>query len=354
MKLLSFLVGICCSFLLIGQELDFEVGDTLFLYEATDIEDDSDYVNVDFYGNDISCVTQLYVENPDVPQVSFQITDDKGNGELYKYDEGILYLKGFLGEDPFFKMQHKFIQFMGQVPLSGMSSDDVNATGNATAFLEYFFKELPEPFPIWGQMNGFEKIRFQLSVDYKYKNHGHFSDSRFVDLEPEEITLNYVLSVKNIQVFNNEWKDVSVSIHPDLEKILQPIEYQFFSLHDKGSGLFFQRDQVSPKKSVMFLFSEPKKYVPDCMGSEAGVYVFPNPTFGDLNLKIDDPKDSPYEFYLYDIIGNELWNKTIELNEDKKAESFLLPRLKKGLYLYAVKDSRGAYLQSRRLVVVEH
>ena len=352
-RILFLVAFLFCTVVSDGQEWGFQLGDTLYLYEAQDLGEGYDYVNVDFFSNHVSCVRKLLVEDPDVPNVDFRISDKDGQGRLYKFEDGVIYLKGFVGRDPFFNIDGSYIQFRGEIPLSGITSSDPKSKGTATAYLEYHFKELPAPFPIWGQINGYQKIRLSISIDYSLKLNESWVDDRFA-VDAYENTLAYTISVEEVSVLTDEWQVISRAVHPDLEKILKPIDYLYYNLHEKGRGLFYQREQRKPNQNVQFLFTQPRKYVPECMSSEDGVYVFPNPTFGKLNLRIDKPENSPYEFALFDIVGNELWKDEFELDAKQKIISFNLPQFKKGIYLYSVKDADGQYIQSRRLVIIEH
>lgn len=81
------------------------------------------------------------------------------------------------------------------------------------------------------------------------------------------------------------------------------------------------------------------------------IVAFPNPTFGETKFEFLNYDAGSYTVEIYAVYGAKLWSKTYDLREnDIISENFSF--LRKGTYLYTIKDSRGTKLITKRLVII--
>jgi len=78
------------------------------------------------------------------------------------------------------------------------------------------------------------------------------------------------------------------------------------------------------------------------------VYVYPNPTSGDLFLELDQSLGPKTSFVLYNLQGQEQYRQTIR--GDVGTEQISLPELASGMYIYAFMQA-GRVVSSDKLVV---
>ncbi len=80
-------------------------------------------------------------------------------------------------------------------------------------------------------------------------------------------------------------------------------------------------------------------------------YIYPNPTFGDLKLFINNDKKGKFNLGIYNIIGKKIWNKDIVLNgNDLFRYDFSF--LRKGTYLIAIKDKYDNIVSVKKLIIL--
>ena len=95
------------------------------------------------------------------------------------------------------------------------------------------------------------------------------------------------------------------------------------------------------------------KFLPECTTENQYVYVYPNPTYNNLNVKMIGQEVGEYELSISNIVGKKLWTSNFT-NGEEDIFSWTLPYLPKGIYLYTIKDKYGKYVQARRLTILEH
>ena len=85
---------------------------------------------------------------------------------------------------------------------------------------------------------------------------------------------------------------------------------------------------------------------------ERHMYLYPNPSYGEINLKFENFEQGDYVFEVYNIIGKPLYSKSIEVEDNSMTIELSLPNLTKGSYLYSILNKQGRRLHSRRLTIV--
>jgi len=108
-----------------------------------------------------------------------------------------------------------------------------------------------------------------------------------------------------------------------------------------------------PEIKMEYHLRLPVHDLPTCTDDDNQVYVYPNPTLGDLNIRMVDIPRGNYNFALYNIIGYKVWTTELELG-DQDLFRLRLPDLDKGVYLYSIKNKDDRYIQSKRLTVLKY
>lgn len=83
----------------------------------------------------------------------------------------------------------------------------------------------------------------------------------------------------------------------------------------------------------------------------AGVLAYPNPAMVYTNFQFVRLSPGDYRLVIYNLVGSEVWHRDYRIN-GPTTERVNISQLKKGTYLYALKDKRGKTLITRRLIVV--
>ena len=84
---------------------------------------------------------------------------------------------------------------------------------------------------------------------------------------------------------------------------------------------------------------------------QPGVLAFPNPAMVHTNFQFVRLKPGKYRLVIYNLVGSEVWHRDYQIS-GPVTERVNISNLKKGTYLYALKDQRGRTLITRRLIVV--
>ncbi len=85
---------------------------------------------------------------------------------------------------------------------------------------------------------------------------------------------------------------------------------------------------------------------------QRAIVLFPNPTYGDVNVEFHKYPPGDYTLKIYNIVGKE--QMSFRLKSDKGVRNnFTLTRLGKGSYLYTITDEHGKRLLTRRLIIIK-
>jgi len=325
------------------------IGDTIYRYSTTYFDPISKLEEIRFSQFEFACVERFKIDSSDVPRTAYKFNSSRGYEELLGRDEDILTYKGFVGKDPYFEVPNTYVQFIGQIPLINLVDPrSFNLEGEASFYLEYKVEELPEALQNWLVFQDFQKLRLQVAVNYKTKYRGRTSQ----DEKVHKLKTQYSLSIADVSAKKDRWS--SVKLPKELkDQYFQRKVYKYQSLIEEGRGYERIRLYEMPFQKVVFQFDEGVRSTADCQYEGEKIYVFPNPTYGDLNIAFSNLAAGQYSFELYSIVGKEIWSQTIDLEDNEGEIKLDLPYLNKGLYLYCIIKEDGRFLQSRRLVVVE-
>jgi len=99
---------------------------------------------------------------------------------------------------------------------------------------------------------------------------------------------------------------------------------------------------------------KPKDMLACAIVGQQEVFLYPNPSFGRINLKFDQFQNGDYTFSVYNIIGKPIFSKSFSIDGNNEIINLNLEQLKKGTYLYSISNSEGKRLVTRRLSIVQH
>jgi len=149
------------------------------------------------------------------------------------------------------------------------------------------------------------------------------------------------------------WQDITdFVITDDFANERVQVDYAFFSdelnepvaILEMGPGERFVARVTFSVPSVATNVQEVTKLEP-------GVYAFPNPAIINVRFEFTNLPPGTYELSIMNILGIEVWKDSYFL-QGNRTERIDISNLRKGTYLYSLKDARVKIITTKRLVVV--
>lgn len=84
---------------------------------------------------------------------------------------------------------------------------------------------------------------------------------------------------------------------------------------------------------------------------EGGIYVFPNPSYGEFNIKMYDFPEGEYTLKVFNIVGKEIKSEPITMSGNMLVPIYLY-NIHKGSYIYSIEDENGNRLETKRLMIM--
>lgn len=156
-----------------------------------------------------------------------------------------------------------------------------------------------------------------------------------------------------VKVGRRRWQDISRSIKDrDLLRSRKNISYHFYSNETKEPVARVWMN-ASEKKVLKIEFKprERENMVQNLANVKPDIYVSPNPAIASVRFEFYNLPPGTYRLSVFNIIGQEEWSKMYTINGNY-AEQVDISQLKKGAYLYSLKDERGRTLSTKRLMVI--
>ncbi len=330
------------------------IGETRYHYQTKLKAPLESITDLNFYDYDFPCVIKQNIVASSKPRTIYKVTDLNGE-KLIGEEDGVLVWKGFTAKDPLFGIPETFVQFVGGVPIYNQEDPTSFDFEGTTVFYLYYYRleNLPKNIKEWAKANEVDKIKVKMQLSYTKTFVEEIAspyNKGMASVLGSEITMNIAELKAQIK---KEWIVVPLDDNPVFEEYLHPIVQKYTSLHSDAYPLGTAYLYQEPEFKVEFSFKEIQLNLPDCAITDEQIYVFPNPNFGQINIKMIDMSAGDYLFDVYNIVGHKVWSKSMALDKDSNLIKFDLPTLEKGIYLYSVRSAEGVYLQSRRLVIVE-
>jgi len=84
---------------------------------------------------------------------------------------------------------------------------------------------------------------------------------------------------------------------------------------------------------------------------EGGIYLFPNPSYGEFSIKMFDFPEGEYTLKIHNIVGKEIRSQSIKM-EGNMLEHIYLSDISKGSYIYSIEDANGHRIEAKRLMIM--
>lgn len=149
------------------------------------------------------------------------------------------------------------------------------------------------------------------------------------------------------------WADITDLLRPeDFPNERQITEYVFFSNEiQQPVAMVEMGPQERFVKRVTYGASPLTTNVQNISEVQPGVYAFPNPAIIHVRFEFTDLPAGNYELAIRNILGKVVWRKDYYI-DGNLTERIDISSLRKGTYLYSLKDQAGKILTTKRLVVV--
>ena len=137
----------------------------------------------------------------------------------------------------------------------------------------------------------------------------------------------------------------------DLEYKKTKTEFHFYSKDSKLPLMIINWSPNGGPESIKYQVKEISNRDIKRGSGVKEIVAFPNPTFGATKFEFLNYEEGTYTLEIYAVYGAKLWSESYDLKEnDIISENFSF--LRKGTYLYSIKDSRGAKITTKRLVII--
>jgi len=346
--------------LLFFQGLDVQaqglvIGENIYRYTSKELKAPGELEDLRMHQYEFPCVHKSEILESDIPRTAYVLEHNDGK-IILGLEEEILIWKGIDGKDPFLQVNDKYLQFRGGVPIFNFADpQDFEFNDAFNLYIEYKSERLPDDLKAWAEAKGYEKLKLKTELSYQT----HFLKVIYTreDKSKPSVKLSRdisfkVLSLKGMK--EGKWEDLESAAHSVLNNYFQDQEISDVRISDKDNPMGTVIFQSSPEMVLSFNSDVNSMQIPVCEPGLNQVHVYPNPSFGQLNLALIDMEPGDYTFDIYNLVGYKMWSEKIQLNSSKALYNYDLSTLETGIYIYGLKDYRGAYVQTRRLVLVEH
>ncbi len=155
---------------------------------------------------------------------------------------------------------------------------------------------------------------------------------------------------------NGEWKSITVAQETALLKLYRPQTISWLQFIDnrmkrEAGTIAFNPENDKEYIGGYFVHGEATDRLQSCNFKSGGIYVFPNPSFGDFHIRMYSYPPGEYQLKVYNIIGRELMRKQFTLASEANVPIDLGP-MQKGTYIYSIENSDGVKLQTKRLLIM--
>lgn len=355
-SLLYILIFLCLSTYNQAQPKSYEISDVIYRYESMLNDPTETFSQISMQDQFFPCVDRLEVLESTLTQADFQLENGKGLVEYYANKDGILKLLGFKSIDPFLSVPDVVIQFFTPIPVVNEKKiENFRTEGISEYFVIYKNRNWPPPLRRWAAENGVTEIRINGSVEWnnKFERKDFFKDIYLDESIGNVIEYNLDYTATKLEVKREKWEEIDLSTEGFLQSLFKPKYHKYYSLYALGSVVETARISITPHRTFSINVEGELGSYADCTHSANDIYVFPNPTFGDINIRFENVDSPFYTFSVYSIIGKKLWTKTLNI-PNSKYETFVdLPPLESGVYIYGVDTPNGKRIKSKRLVIMD-
>lgn len=337
-----------------GQFKTYVPNDTLFRY-GVELEEPLERIReINISDHLFPCVDKLVVSESNLPRTDFELVSESSYKEFYSQKSGILNAIGFNGNDPFFNQPNNFIQYFNDVPVARANRKDDFSSSTATQFfISYSLDEMPQDLKDWayGQDVTAIKVLAELEWSVSYNKQDEF---KFLDVIYGFTTKNkQVVKVVEMELEKEKWTKVTWQGIDVLRESFAEKTVEFDSFYPFQTNVEMARLYKTAPYKFYFQLDEEIGYYTTCRHQFNEIYVYPNPTFGDIKIKFKRATGSTYKFQLFNIVGRPVWSTNLYLDSTEQLVDIVLDGVEKGIYFYSVSDHKGNAILTKRLTVIE-
>ncbi len=149
------------------------------------------------------------------------------------------------------------------------------------------------------------------------------------------------------------WQDITDLI-PGFDRLgaFADVSYRFLSPETKEPVAELKMAPGESRvRQVVFKAIDITTNVQNLDNLTPGVYAFPNPAIVNVRFEFANLPPGTYNLSIMNILGIEVWKQRYDINGDH-TEKVDISSLRKGTYLYSLKDNNGKIITTKRLVVV--
>lgn len=156
-----------------------------------------------------------------------------------------------------------------------------------------------------------------------------------------------------VKVGRRRWQEVTKSVKDkELLRTQKKISYHFYASNSKEpvARVWMSSNEKKILK-IEFKPRERESSIQNITSVRPDIYVSPNPAIASVRFEFYNLPPGTYKLSIFNIIGQEEWSKMYTITGNY-AEQVDISQLKKGAYLYSLKDERGRTLSTKRLMVI--
>lgn len=156
--------------------------------------------------------------------------------------------------------------------------------------------------------------------------------------------------------FLGVWIKVSNELIDPSGELLQndtTYSYQFYSNESKEIIATVNVDEKDNATSVTYKADDIKNDIPVVQHGETSIFIYPNPSYGDVRFEFVSFKQGTYRIDVRSIIGKKIWSKHIEIKGTNISHKENLSFLPKGTFLYSIVSDTGETIATKRLVIMK-
>lgn len=172
--------------------------------------------------------------------------------------------------------------------------------------------------------------------------------------------LTVPIKVQNVYVIGDVYgyqKSNKTKIDSDLfsrQLPNEPITY-YYLLNQYQGTLLAEIKVVGDETHSVRVYEESnqRSFLSECIEDQEGFQLYPNPSYGRINIMLNNQEYGSYRLEIFSVIGKLLYSQDLPHDTRITKSEIILPYLPKGTYLYSIIDPDDHRLYTRRLTIVD-
>lgn len=284
------------------------------------------------------------------------LKDNFGNITYYVQGKGKLNETGYSGQDPFglgYKCSYTYSTAIPQF----ISNLKLGASRNTTSYLELQYEtsqlseEVINQFPVVPDSLQVQvELNRSISVDGIGEMYIAREHLKIVRRISETVDYNYKFFIKNM---GGNWINVTPFLNGKFDMPTRTKNVLFYSPNSILPILKLKVNvELNQIQSAQYIVTKKAASKNTLVQGVPNMSVYPNPAFtSKITLEMVNIPVGRYQLKIYSLIGTLELEKAYYIN-NYKLDKLDISDLKPGVYIYALQDSSGKVIFSKRLTVV--